>query len=79
VELGASNFVVMPYFDMLLLPAEPDDAIAVARVHVGSWQAAYRTLFPDDYLDQRRPEDRAQTCDFAPLTLITTVNSQNGG
>jgi integrase/recombinase XerD len=29
---------------MLLRPAEPDDAIAVARVHVRSWQAAYRTL-----------------------------------
>ena len=42
----------MPYFDMLLLPAEPDDAIAVARVHVGSWQAAYRTLLLGDYFDQ---------------------------
>jgi hypothetical protein len=65
----------MPYFDMLLRPAEPTDAIAM---HVGSWQAAYRTLLPNDYLDQLRPEDRAQEYDFAPLTLITTVNSQDG-
>jgi ribosomal protein S18 acetylase RimI-like enzyme len=52
---------------MLLRPAEPQDAMAVARVHVRTWQAAYRTLLPDDYLDQLRPEDRAQTYDFASL------------
>lgn len=52
---------------MQLRPAEPDDAIAVARVHVRSWQVAYRKLLPDDYLDQLRPEDRAQTYDFATL------------
>jgi len=50
---------------MLLRPAESEDAIAVARVHVRSWQTAYRTLLPDDYLDQLRPEDRAQKYDFA--------------
>jgi GNAT superfamily N-acetyltransferase len=52
---------------MLLGPAAPDDAIAVARVHVQSWQAAYRTLLPDDYLDQLRPEDRAAKYDVASL------------
>src|SRR3984885_11964090 len=52
---------------MLLRPAEPEDAMAVARVHVRSWQAAYRALLPDDYLDQLRPEDRAQSYDFASL------------
>lgn len=67
LELGASKLVLMPYLDMLLRRAEPDDAIAVARVHVRSWQAAYRTLLPDDYLDQLRPEDRAQKYDFASL------------
>lgn len=50
---------------MLLRPAEPIDAIAVACVHVRSWQVAYRTLLPDDYLDHLRPEDRAQRYDFA--------------
>jgi GNAT superfamily N-acetyltransferase len=52
---------------MQLRAAEPDDAMAVARVHVRSWQVAYRTLLPDDYLDQLRPEDRAKTYDFANL------------
>ncbi len=41
--------------------------MAVARVHIRSWQVAYRTLLPDDYLDQLRPEDRAHTYDFASL------------
>jgi GNAT superfamily N-acetyltransferase len=63
---------------MLLRPAEPDDAMAVARVHVRSWQAGYRNLLPDDYLDQLRPEDRAQKYDFAsldprkPRTIVAT-------
>ena len=38
--------------------AEPEDAAAVAGVHVRSWQAAYRGLLPDEYLDGLRPEDR---------------------
>src|ERR1700722_10042050 len=66
---------------MLLRPAIPDDAIAVARVHVRSWQAAYRTLLPDSYLDQLRPEDRAQNYDFAshdPLVPRTVVATENG-
>ena len=66
---------------MLLRPAEPDDAIAVARVHVRSWQAAYRTLLPDDYLDQVRPEDRAQKYNFSsldPLQPQTIVAAEAG-
>ena len=66
----------MPYLHMLLRPAKPEDAIAVARVHVRSWQAAYRNLLPDDYLDGLRPEDRAEKYDFAspdrakPTTIV---------
>ena len=66
---------------MLLRPAQPEDAIAVARVHVRSWQAAYRTLLPDEYLDQLRPEDRAQTYDFShldPLKPHTIVATEGG-
>lgn len=64
---------------MLLRPAEPADAMAVARVHVRSWQAAYRSLLPDDYLDQLRPEDRAQKYTFditdsaKPYTIVAEV------
>ena len=66
----------MPYSDMLLRPAEPADAIAVARMHVRSSQVAYRSLMPDDYLDQLRPEDRAARYDFThrdpklPYTIV---------
>jgi hypothetical protein len=52
---------------MILRPAEPADALAVARVHVRSWQAAYRGLLPDAYLDELRPEDRAEQYDFSNL------------
>lgn len=49
---------------MLIRPAEPSDALAVARVHVRSWQAAYRTLLPDDFLNNLRPEDWATRYTF---------------
>jgi GNAT superfamily N-acetyltransferase len=55
--------------------------MAVARVHVGSWQAAYRGLMPDAYLDGLRAEDRAARYDFAnpgqswPYTIVV----ENGG
>jgi ribosomal protein S18 acetylase RimI-like enzyme len=66
---------------MLLRLAEPEDAMAVARVHVRSWKAAYRTLLPDDYLDQLRPEDRARKYDFSntdPLRPQTIVAVEEG-
>jgi GNAT superfamily N-acetyltransferase len=38
--------------------AGPSDAEQIAAVHVRSWQAAYRGLLPQDYLDQLDPADR---------------------
>ena len=38
--------------------ATPEDAAGVAGVHVRAWQAAYRGLLPDEYLDALRAEDR---------------------
>ena len=61
---------------MLLRPAEPADAMAVARLHVRTWQVAYRSLMPQDYLDQLRPEDRAERYDFThqdPLKPYTIL------
>jgi GNAT superfamily N-acetyltransferase len=61
---------------MLLRAAEPEDALAVARVHVRSWQVGYRRLIADDYLDQLRPEDRAVRYTFGctdprqPATIV---------
>lgn len=75
------KIVFLAYLDMLIRPAEPDEAMAVACVHVRSWQAAYRTLLPDEYLDNLRPEDRARRYDFTtadPLKPHTIVAVEAG-
>jgi len=38
---------------------EPDDAEAMGRAHIRAWQAAYRGVMPDEYLDGLRAEDRS--------------------
>lgn len=43
-----------------------DDAGAIASLHVRSWQAAYRGLMPDQYLDGLRAEDRVGRYNFSP-------------
>jgi GNAT superfamily N-acetyltransferase len=59
-----------------LRSARPEDAAAVAGVHVRSWQVAYRGLLPDAYLDGLRPEDRMGRYTFgstdpdAPWTTV---------
>ena len=66
---------------MLLRLAEPHDALAVAQVHVRSWQEAYQGLLPDNYLAQLRAEDRASQYDFAtrdPLKPRTIVALEDG-
>ncbi len=66
---------------MEIRPAEPEDALAVARVHVRTWQAAYRNLMPGQYLDQLRPEDRATRYKFRnpdPLQPWTVVADEGG-
>lgn len=40
--------------------ATPDDAAALARVHIDSWRGAYRGLVPDAYLDSLAYEGRTQ-------------------
>lgn len=68
-----------------LRPAEPADALAVAIVHVRSWQAAYRGLLPDHYLDALRPEDRVdryhlgETDPDAPQTLLAVDAGEISG
>ena len=61
--------------------ARQEDAPAVAAVHVRSWQAAYRGLLPDDYLDSLRPEDRVAhyTFDSPDANLPVTVVALEGG
>ena len=67
---------------MLLRPAEPADAMEVARVHVRAWQVAYRKLLPDEYLDGLKAEDRAQRYTFGgtdPREPMTTVAVDDRG
>ena len=49
---------------VVLRRAEPEDALAIATVHVASWQAGYRGIFDDDFLDALLPEDRAARYDL---------------
>jgi ribosomal protein S18 acetylase RimI-like enzyme len=66
---------------MLIRPAEPADALTVARVHVRAWQVGYRKLLPDEYLDGLRPEDRAQRYTFGstdPQKPATIVAVEHG-
>jgi GNAT superfamily N-acetyltransferase len=43
---------------MKIREATPVDSLAIATVHVRSWQAAYPGLIPQPYLDGLRPADR---------------------
>ena len=66
---------------MLLRPAQPSDALAIARVHVRAWQHGYAGILPASYLNQLRPEDRAEKYDLShadpshPHTIVATDNN----
>lgn len=48
--------------------ATPEDAEAIASVHIASWRVAYRDLIPKSYLDVLSQEAKAQDwkTDFIP-------------
>ncbi len=62
--------------------ATPEDALAVAGVHVRAWQVAYRGLIADEFLDELRPEDRASRYEFgaaragAPRTIVAVEDGE---
>ena len=56
-----------------LRSAAPPDAGGVARVHVRSWQAAYRGLLPADFLTGLQPADWAAGYTFDAQDPATTV------
>jgi ribosomal protein S18 acetylase RimI-like enzyme len=68
---------------MELRSALPDDAFAVARVHVRAWQVGYRGLLPAEYLDSLRVEDRAARYTFGradgPRTTVAVERGETGG
>lgn len=61
---------------MQLRPAVPADAEAVARLHVRSWQSAYRGLISQEHLDSLDPDAWARKYAFgrigigAPSTVV---------
>lgn len=66
---------------MLIRRAAPADVLSVARVHVRSWQSAYRSLLPDAYLDALNVEERAARYTFGspdPATPDTIVAEEGG-
>ena len=61
-----------------LRDARRGDELAVAGVHVRSWQEAYRELMPGEFLDALEPGDRARTYEFecgsgAPTTVVAVA------
>jgi GNAT superfamily N-acetyltransferase len=67
---------------MELRPASPSDAGPVARLHVRSWQTAYRGLLPDAYLDGLDPTERARRYTFGhpdpkrPYTVVAAEGDE---
>jgi RimJ/RimL family protein N-acetyltransferase len=43
---------------VLVREATPDDARAIAEVHVASWRWAYREILPEDFLERLSVDDR---------------------
>jgi GNAT superfamily N-acetyltransferase len=71
-----------PATEIEIRDARPQDAHAVADVHVRSWQAAYRGLLPEAYLEGLRPEERAARYQFGQLDRsepATLLASDAGG
>lgn len=68
-----------------LRDAAPEDALAIAGVHVRAWQGAYRGLIADEFLDRLRPEDRAARYRLgdpdpdAPRTIVAEAGGEIWG
>ena len=46
---------------VVIRSAKPEDAPAIATVHVTAWKAAYRGIVPDEFLDSLSIEQRSDT------------------
>lgn len=61
------------------------DELAVAQVHVSSWQAAYRGLLPEAYLARLDPTEWDKRYTFpaegpeAPLTAVVVADARIRG
>lgn len=78
-KLGCQTPVV------IVRPARPGEELELARVHVRSWQAGYRGLLPDSYLEELQPEDRAahysfgDTASEGPYTIVAAADAEIRG
>jgi ribosomal protein S18 acetylase RimI-like enzyme len=69
---------------VVLRQARRGDELAVAELHVRSWQEAYRGLMPADFLDALDPRQRAGRYTFeasgagAPTTVLAVVGEEGG-
>jgi len=63
---------------LLVRPATPADARALAEVHVASWRAAYRGLVPDEVLVRLDVEERAERWRGWIEELIVLVAEEEG-
>ncbi|HEX3362130.1 MAG TPA: GNAT family N-acetyltransferase [Solirubrobacterales bacterium] len=67
-----------------LRDARRGDELAVAEVHVRSWQDAYRELMPAEFLAALDPRDRARRYEFgggpeAPTTVVAVAAGVGDG
>jgi GNAT superfamily N-acetyltransferase len=82
-EPGAARQAGGEPMPVTLRDARRGDELAVAEVHVRSWQEAYRGLMPDEYLDALDPRDRAsrytfEASDPAAPTTVVAVAEEDG-
>ena len=70
---------------MVIRSAVPDDALAVATVHVRAWQQGFKDLLPADYLAKLEPADRAKRYTFGitdgskPQTIVALIDDAIAG
>ena len=60
-DVGRAFTINRKYSTMVVRLATLADAEAIARVHVLTWQTAYRGLVPDDFLDALAIDRRTET------------------
>ncbi len=71
--------------EVVIREAVEADAAEMGRLHVRAWQAAYRGIMPDEYLDGLRPDDRIEMwrghfarADRAPLLVAVSSGAVVG-
>jgi GNAT superfamily N-acetyltransferase len=68
--------------DIIIRPAQPADAQAIAKVRVDAWRASYRGMIPDSYLAAMSTEESSALWEkiltAAPNTTNTFVAVRDG-